>query len=84
MNSVDLSREIKARVEKAIGKAFSPGYVVRLDLLPKTRNGKIMRRVVRNAFTGEPLGDISGLEDPGVPVLIGKISPLLQGKSTEG
>ncbi|MHB8396296.1 MAG: AMP-binding protein [Thermoplasmataceae archaeon] len=84
VNSVDLSREIKARVEKAIGKAFSPGYVVRLDLLPKTRNGKIMRRVVRNAFTGEPLGDISGLEDPGVPVLIGKISPLLQGKSTEG
>jgi acetyl-CoA synthetase len=32
--------------------------------LPKTRNAKVMRRVIRSAFLGEDLGDVSSLEDP--------------------
>jgi len=34
--------------------------------LPKTRNGKVMRRLVRAARLGEPLGDVSNLENPQV------------------
>jgi acetyl-CoA synthetase len=32
--------------------------------LPKTRNAKIMRRVIRAAYLGEPTGDLSALENP--------------------
>jgi acetyl-CoA synthetase len=31
--------------------------------LPKTRNGKILRRVIRNVFLGDPPGDLSSLDD---------------------
>jgi acetyl-CoA synthetase len=32
--------------------------------LPKTRNAKVMRRVLRSAYLGEPAGDLSSLENP--------------------
>ncbi len=34
-----------------------------VNMLPKTRSGKIMRRVLRRLWTGEPLGDLSTLEE---------------------
>ncbi len=62
--------EVQERIRKAIssklGKPFAPKYVVNLDSLPKTRNGKIMRRIARNAFLGADCGDVSSLEDPAV------------------
>lgn len=54
---------IKEEVASGLGKSFSPKYVIWLPQLPKTRNGKIMRRVVRKAFLGEELGDLSNMED---------------------
>lgn len=53
---------IMAEVVQKLGKSFKP-LVVQVRALPKTKNGKIMRRILRNAFIGNETGDISGLED---------------------
>ncbi|MCL6014634.1 MAG: acyl-CoA synthetase, partial [Candidatus Thermoplasmatota archaeon] len=64
---------IKKEVEKSQGKSFSPDKILNIDELPKTKNGKIMRRVIRAAYLGQDPGDISGLEDPSVIERIGKM-----------
>jgi acetyl-CoA synthetase len=48
-----------------LGKALAPKEVVFVGDIPKTRNAKVMRRVVRAAYLGEKLGDTSALENPG-------------------
>ena len=58
--------EIRSVVENELGKSFAPKYVIWLPQLPKTRNGKIMRRVLKKAFLNEPQGDLSNMEDTGV------------------
>jgi acetyl-CoA synthetase len=47
-----------------LGKAFRPDHVICVAALPRTRNAKIMRRVIRAAWTGEDPGDASALENP--------------------
>jgi acetyl-CoA synthetase len=47
-----------------LGKPLKPEAVVLVAELPKTRNGKIMRRVARAAWLDEDLGDLSALENP--------------------
>jgi acetyl-CoA synthetase len=46
----------------ALGKALAPRAVLFTTALPKTRNGKIMRRVARAAYLGEPVGNVVALE----------------------
>jgi acetyl-CoA synthetase len=46
-----------------LGKPFKPAAVHVIPRLPKTRNGKILRRVIRNVFLGDPPGDLSSLDD---------------------
>ena len=58
--------ELETAVEKTFGKALRPTLVVAVTALPKTRNGKVMRRVIRRAVLDEPVGDISALEDPSI------------------
>ena len=41
-----------------------PARIHALTQIPKTRNGKILRRVVRNAYIGRPMGDLSSMENP--------------------
>jgi acetyl-CoA synthetase len=55
-------------VRKEIGPIASPDVIQWAPGLPKTRSGKIMRRILRKIATGEydALGDISTLADPGV------------------
>ncbi len=48
----------------ADGQALMPKAVYAVPELPKTRNAKIMRRVIRAAYLGEPTGDLSALENP--------------------
>jgi acetyl-CoA synthetase len=55
---------VSRRVEHALGKPFRPAAVHVIPRLPKTRNGKILRRVIRNVFLGTPPGDLSSLDDP--------------------
>jgi acetyl-CoA synthetase len=55
---------LKASVAHDLGKALAPKEIVFVTDIPKTRNAKVMRRVVRAAYLGEKLGDISALENP--------------------
>ncbi len=48
----------------ALGKPLKPQAIRFVTALPKTRNAKIMRRLIRAAYLGEDLGDTSSLEDP--------------------
>jgi acetyl-CoA synthetase len=51
-------------VGKRMGKALKPKHIYVVTDLPKTRNGKILRRVVKAAYLGKDTGDISSLENP--------------------
>ncbi|MFT3819258.1 MAG: AMP-binding protein [Rubrivivax sp.] len=51
----------------ALGKSVAPSRVHVVAGLPKTRNGKIMRRAIRARYVGEPVGDLSAL-DPATPL----------------
>lgn len=59
-----LAVTVASRIETALGKPFRPAVVHLVEALPRTRNGKVMRRVVRNLLRGLPLGDLSSLENP--------------------
>ncbi|TPV93398.1 MAG: acetate--CoA ligase [Myxococcales bacterium FL481] len=63
-----LERELCDRVREAIGPIATPDRMQFVDGLPKTRSGKIMRRILRKiaACTYDELGDVSTLADPGV------------------
>ena len=66
--SEQLRQELKNWVRKEIGPIASPDVIQWAPGLPKTRSGKIMRRILRKIATAEydALGDISTLADPGV------------------
>ena len=66
--SEDLLGELKAHVRKEIGPIATPDIINFAPALPKTRSGKIMRRILRKIATDEfdQLGDISTLADPEV------------------
>jgi acetyl-CoA synthetase len=59
-----LSTELKTLVSDRLGKALRPEAVHAVPELPKTRNAKILRRVIRRVFLGEDPGDLSSLENP--------------------
>ncbi len=62
-----LLKELRAHVTKEIGALARPEEIRFADALPKTRSGKIMRRLLRNIASGEDVtGDISTLEDRSV------------------
>ncbi len=60
-----LREELMQGVVDEMGKPLKPREILFADALPKTRNAKVMRRVIRAAYLGEELGDTSSLEDPG-------------------
>jgi acetyl-CoA synthetase len=62
----DLVSEISEHVAKKIGKLARPKRIIWADDLPKTRSGKIMRRLLRDIAEGNELGDVSTLRDPDV------------------
>ena len=64
----DLAGELRAWVRKEIGPIATPDHVHLTPGLPKTRSGKIMRRILRKIAENDPnsLGDTSTLADPGV------------------
>jgi len=59
-----LSAELIEMVGEALGKPLRPQRAVFVSALPKTRNAKVMRRVIRAAWLGEDPGDLTALEDP--------------------
>jgi acetyl-CoA synthetase len=62
----ELQAEIRETVARHIGKFARPKRIVWADDLPKTRSGKIMRRLLRDIAEGRALGDVTTLRDPGV------------------
>lgn len=60
-----LEQELLGLVATRMGKPMMPKRVHFVQELPKTRNAKIMRRVIRSAYLGEPTGDLTALENPG-------------------
>ena len=65
--SEELAKELKQHVVKEIGAIARPAEIRFTDALPKTRSGKIMRRLLRNLAAGQEVaGDTSTLEDRGV------------------
>ena len=62
--SEELNKELKKHVVAEIGAIARPGEIRFTDALPKTRSGKIMRRLLRNLAAGQEVsGDTSTLED---------------------
>ncbi|MEO6104353.1 MAG: acetyl-coenzyme A synthetase, partial [Pseudoxanthomonas sp.] len=64
----ELQKELVAHVRKMIGPTATPDHLQWAPGLPKTRSGKIMRRILRKIAENAPeqLGDISTLADPTV------------------
>jgi acetyl-CoA synthetase len=64
MPSADLEQALQQRVVRELGKPFAPKAFVFVADLPKTRNAKVMRRMIRAAYMGESPGDTSSLVNP--------------------
>jgi len=60
-----LEAELKSLVARDMGKPLAPSRIHFVSALPKTRNAKVMRRVIRSAYLGEDPGDLSALENRG-------------------
>jgi len=75
--------ELRASVAKAVvdelGKPLKPEVVAVVRSLPKTRSGKVMRRVIRAAWLGLDPGDVSALDDPASLAEIRATSPISTG-----
>ena len=60
----ELRGAIKEHVAKILSKTLRPDEVMFVDALPKTRSGKIVRRIIRAKYLGEDIGDLSSIENP--------------------
>jgi acetyl-CoA synthetase len=59
-----LRQEIESCIVAHLGKSLKPHAIRFVTELPHTRNGKMLRRLVRQSYLGEPQGDLSALENP--------------------
>ena len=59
----DLISQVKSHVKSELGSLAVPDEIEFVSNLPKTRSGKIMRRVLKAQELGQDIGDISTLED---------------------
>ena len=73
-DDANLENEIMEYISKKIGKIAKPRLIIQLSDLPKTRTGKIMRRLLKSKVLGNPLGDLSSLENPHILNEIQKIN----------
>jgi acetyl-CoA synthetase len=64
--SEELEQEIRDEVARRIGKFSRPKRIIWTADVPKTRSGKIMRRLLRDIAEGRELGDVTTLREPGV------------------
>jgi acetyl-CoA synthetase len=71
----ELRAAVGRRVVESLGKTLRPEAVVVVPALPKTRSGKIMRRVIRAAYLGLDPGDLSALDDPSTIEAIRRAGP---------
>ncbi|MCK4781301.1 acetate--CoA ligase [Candidatus Parcubacteria bacterium] len=60
----DIEKQVISQIRKEIGPIALPKKIYSVSDLPKTRSGKIMRRILKKLFSKEPLGDLSTLANP--------------------
>lgn len=60
----DLRKELKRMIVAEMGKPLAPKSILFVSDLPKTRNAKVMRRIIRSAYLGQEPGDTSSLVNP--------------------
>ena len=61
-----LKNELKQFVSKKISPIAKPKYIIFVNDLPKTRSGKIMRRLLKNIALNKPIGDTTSLANPAI------------------
>ena len=66
-----ISQLLSNLVANALGKPLRPSAIHFVSDLPRTRNAKILRRVVKSVYTGTDPGDLSSLENPSALAAIG-------------
>jgi len=71
----ELVKELRQHVRKEIGPIASPRQIMVVQELPKTRSGKIMRRLLRDVAENRELGDVTTLTDSSVMDIIGAKLP---------
>ena len=62
-SSDDLEKELSDKIRNEIGTIATPKQIYFVSKLPKTRSGKIMRRLLKAIANNEKIGDVSTLED---------------------
>ena len=72
IDSPELRVALARRVAEDLGKALAPHVVEIVSELPKTRNAKVLRRVVRSVYLGTDPGDLSSLDNHGAIDAIGR------------
>lgn len=60
----DCEGELIELVGNVLGKPLRPLRIHRVNQIPKTRNGKLLRRVIRSTYLGLAVGDVSGMDNP--------------------
>ncbi len=63
-SSENLATELEEFVAKSLGRPMKPKRVEFVSSIPKTRNAKLVRRLVKARYLNLPYGDMSGLENP--------------------
>ncbi len=79
----ELAEEIRQVIAGQLGAALRPEGVLLVGDLPRTRNAKIMRRVIRSTYLGLPAGDITALENPGAVEEIATVRVELAGPARD-
>ena len=75
VDSDELRAALGARVSSDMGRALKPKAVLVIAELPKTRNAKVLRRVVRAVYLGEDPGDLSSLDNHGAIEALEAVRP---------
>ena len=63
--SDELAKEIMGHVAEVLGPTCRPDRIIFTKAVPRTRSGKIMRRILKSLVKNEPIGDITTIENPG-------------------
>jgi acetyl-CoA synthetase len=72
-SSDDLQKELSDKIRNDVGAIATPKQIYFVSKLPKTRSGKIMRRLLKSIGNGEKIGDVSTLDDVSAVTEIQKI-----------
>ncbi|MET8047516.1 acetate--CoA ligase [Streptosporangium sp. NPDC005286] len=80
VEGADIAAELRAHVSKTLGPIAKPRQILVVPELPKTRSGKIMRRLLRDVAENRSIGDVTTLADSTVMNLISEKLPSAKGE----